>query len=185
MSIAHQGHVTPVWTDEHKHFDYIKQPIKETEITVWRDKGYYHASFSGGMYDSRNPMPDWVNYVATKIGLSNSGYVFYKMETLDIMPTHVDHFETYERVFGVTRDNTYRALVFLEDWKPGQFYQYGNHTYTGWKAGEAHIFDWANVPHSTANASMYARPLLQVTGLKTKKTRELINNGSSDIVWEI
>jgi hypothetical protein len=78
-----------------------------------------------------------------------------------------------------------RMSIMLEDWKPGQFYQYGNHTYTGWKAGEAHIFDWANVPHSTANASMYARPLLQVTGLKTKKTRELINNGSSDIVWEI
>lgn len=163
MSIAHQGHVTPVWTDEHKHFDYTKQPIKESEITVWRDKGYYHASFSGGMYDSRNPMPDWVDYVATKIGLSNCGYVFYKMETLDIMPTHVDHFETYERVFGVTRDNTYRALVFLEDWKPGHYLEFNGEAVTNWSAGDYALWQ-ADIPHAASNIGVSDRYTLQITG---------------------
>jgi hypothetical protein len=66
-----------------------------------------------------------------------------------------------------------RMTVMLADWEPGQFYSYGNYTYSQWQAGEVHIFDWANVPHATANASRSMRPVLQVTGLKTDRTREL------------
>jgi hypothetical protein len=62
----------------------------------------------------------------------------------------------------------------LEDWEPGQFYMYGNLVYDRWRAGDAHVFDWPNVPHATANASRKIRPALQVTGRKTAKTRELL-----------
>ena len=161
--IAKQGHITPVWTDEHVHFPYVKQPIKQSEIQVWKQKGYYHESFSGGMYDSRNPMPDWVDYVANKIGLTNTGYVFYKMDTLDIMPTHTDHFETYERVFGVERDNTYRALVFMEDWKPGHYFEVAGVGKTNWLAGEYAIWH-ADTPHAASNIGSDSRYTLQITG---------------------
>ena len=118
------GHMTPIWNDSYKDFDFVKQPLKQSEIIAWQDKGYYHESFSGGMYDSRNPMPEWVDKVSQELALTKCGYVFYKMSTLDIMPQHSDHFETYERVFGVTRENTVRALVFLEDWKPGHYFEF-------------------------------------------------------------
>ena len=78
-----------------------------------------------------------------------------------------------------------RITFFLEDWKPGQFYMYGNFVYERWKAGEAHIFDWPNVPHATCNASNFPRPSIQITGLKSEKTRELIANGSRDTVWKL
>jgi hypothetical protein len=78
-----------------------------------------------------------------------------------------------------------RITFFLDDWKPGQFYMYGNCVYERWKAGEAHIFDWPNVPHATANTSSYPRSVIQITGLKSDKTRELIENGSRDIVWTL
>jgi len=161
--IARQGHITPVWSDEHTHFAYTKQPIKDSEIHAWQSKGYYHASFSGGMYDSRNPMPDWVDYVAHKIGLTNTGYVFYKMDTLDIMPTHTDHFETYERVFGVTRDNTYRALVFMEDWHPGHYLEFNGKAVTNWKAGDYALWS-ADVPHAASNIGILPRYTMQITG---------------------
>jgi len=67
-----------------------------------------------------------------------------------------------------------RMTVMLDDWRPGQFYLFGTHTYSHWQAGDVHIFDWANVPHATANASRYMRPTLQVTGLKTEKTRQMM-----------
>jgi hypothetical protein len=67
-----------------------------------------------------------------------------------------------------------RMTIMLADWQPGQFYSYGNYTYSQWHAGDVHIFDWANVPHATANASRYMRPVLQVTGLKTEKTRQML-----------
>lgn len=78
-----------------------------------------------------------------------------------------------------------RITFFLEDWRPGQFYIYGNFVYERWKAGEAHIFDWSNVPHATANASNHPRPCIQITGLKSERTRELIANGSRDTVWTL
>jgi hypothetical protein len=67
-----------------------------------------------------------------------------------------------------------RMSVMLADWEPGQFYSYGTCTYSNWRAGAVHIFDWENVPHATANASRSMRPVLQITGLKTDKTRRLL-----------
>ena len=78
-----------------------------------------------------------------------------------------------------------RITFFLDDWTPGQFYMYGNHVYERWVAGEAHIFDWANVPHATANASNMVRPAVQITGLKSDKTREIIANGSKDTIFKL
>ena len=53
------GKVDVVWDKEYHNYSYTKQPLKEEEMKNWRSLGYYHESFSGGMYDSRNPMPDW------------------------------------------------------------------------------------------------------------------------------
>lgn len=78
-----------------------------------------------------------------------------------------------------------RITIMLDDWQPGQFYMYGNYVYSHWRAGEAHIFDWANAPHATANASNVPRATLQVTGLKTDRTREILASASPDKVYKL
>lgn len=78
-----------------------------------------------------------------------------------------------------------RMSVMLTDWEPGQFYLYGTNTYSGWRAGEVHIFDWANVPHATANASRSMRPVLQITGLKTDKTRQMLKLAGSLVTYPV
>jgi hypothetical protein len=78
-----------------------------------------------------------------------------------------------------------RMTIMLADWQPGQFYSYGNYTYSHWRAGDVHIFDWANVPHATANASRYMRPVLQVTGLKTEKTRRLLDAAGESVIYPV
>ena len=70
-----------------------------------------------------------------------------------------------------------RLTIMLQDWKPGQFFMYGNLIYDNWKAGDVHIFDWPNAPHATANASAFYRLTMQITGLKTEKTEQIIKNG--------
>lgn len=72
-----------------------------------------------------------------------------------------------------------RIGIFLDDWQPGQFLMYGNLMYQ-WKAGDAFVFDWANTPHATANASNHPRPMLLLTGIKTDRTREIIANASKN-----
>ena len=76
---------------------------------------------------------------------------------------------------GVAHDRIIRFAVMLEDWEPGQFYQYGTAMYEHWQAGDVHWFDWPNVPHATANASNHARYTLQITGIKTNQTDRLIS----------
>lgn len=157
------GTISPIWTDEYKSFEYSKQPLMEEEIKNWRTLGYYHESFSGHMYDSRNTMPNWVNSVAERVGLTNCGFVFYKLTTLDIMPNHVDHFETYRRVFNVDRNDVYRALVFLEDWAPGQYLEVDHKLLSMWKAGD-YVRWHADTDHASANIGTTDRYALQITG---------------------
>jgi hypothetical protein len=82
-------------------------------------------------------------------------------------------------------DNVIRLTVMLEDWEPGQFYMYGNYVYDRWRAGDAHIFDWPNVPHATANASRKIRPVLQVTGRKSARTRFLLEQAGPDVRYSL
>jgi hypothetical protein len=67
-----------------------------------------------------------------------------------------------------------RIMIQLTDWEPGQFWEYGNYHHRGWKAGEVTTFDWANVPHSTANAGHHPRVTLQITGVVTEATRNFL-----------
>ena len=97
-------------------FDYTKQPIKESEVNRWREEGYYHKSFTGALYSSKNPMPEWTIDISNAIGLKNCGQTFYKMDTLDIMPPHYDHFETYEGVQGC---NNWHGIVHLRNVSDG------------------------------------------------------------------
>lgn len=157
------GNIDICWNNDYKDFEYTKQPLMDEEITKWRSLGYYHESFSGDMYDSKNPMPDWVNTVAEQIGLENCGYVFYRMSTLDIMPEHVDHFNTYTKVFEVNREDVYRALLFLEDWKPGQYLDVEGDPIVNWKAGDYLLWS-ADAPHSSSNIGVDLRYALQITG---------------------
>lgn len=78
-----------------------------------------------------------------------------------------------------------RITIMLQDWIPGQFFMYGNYIYSHWRAGEAHDFDWLNTPHATANASNFPRPSIQVTGFKSDRTRQLIENAHKDNIFKI
>lgn len=64
-----------------------------------------------------------------------------------------------------------RFIIHLSDWEPGHFWNYGNYSHSHWRYGDVHTFDWQQVPHCTANAGLYPRLTLQVTGLATEQTR--------------
>ena len=159
----YKGTVPKIWNDDFKNFDYTRQPITGKEADTWREQGYTHETTTGKMYDSRNVMPDWVSKVAEMINLHNTGFVIYRMDTLDIMPTHVDHFNTYCRVFKQQRKDVRRAIVFLEDWKPGHYFEVGGRAVTDYVAGE-YVLWHPDVPHAASNIGIDPRYTLQITG---------------------
>lgn len=73
-----------------------------------------------------------------------------------------------------------RLQIALADWMPGQFWQYGNCFYKQWRQGEVTIFDWVNVPHATGNAGRWARPFIQMTGLRTEETDRILERSSRE-----
>lgn len=69
-----------------------------------------------------------------------------------------------------------RIFIQLTDWQPGQFWEYGNYHWRQWRAGDVSTFDWANMPHSTANAGHHPRVTFQLTGIRTDRTLDYLAN---------
>lgn len=183
------GHLDQFWDDSYKKFPYIRKPgFNQQEIDAWVEQGYIRENlndFIGTMYDNSNPMPAWVYELNNKFGLHNQTYTFYRMDTLEIMPVHVDHFRTYCKLNNVVREKVYRVLVMLEDWKPGHYLEMDGIGYVNWKAGD--WFKWrGDIPHSAANIGVEPRYTLQITGidLDCGETNGLITVNIPDVDCE-
>lgn len=160
----YSGHIKPFWDREYKSFAYTRQPITDEETSMWVRQGYdYVKSFTGEMYDNRNPMPAWVNRFDCMFGLKNQTYTFYRMKTLEIMPVHSDHFRTYIKLFGANPSKVCRVLIMLEDWKPGHYLEINGKGVVNWLAGD--YFFWeSTTPHAASNIGIEDRYTLQITG---------------------
>ena len=151
--------------DDFLNLDYKQQPLtKSSELDNWRSQGYMHDSFLGSMYGGKNIMPEWTSKIPDAIGLKKCGFVFYRMDQMQIMPPHVDHFETYCKVFDVDRNLVYRAIVFLQDWKPGHYFEYDGRGLVNWKQGDYVMYS-TDTPHAASNIGIEPRYTLQVTGI--------------------
>ena len=91
--------------------------------------------------------------------------------TGEMLNLHID------KLYDLDADpnNVIRIMVMMQDWEPGQFIIYGNQMHDQWRAGDIHTFDWQNLPHATANASLTPRPMLVITGVLTEKTRQILS----------
>ena len=159
-----RGHVHPYWVESFRHYNYVKQPLTEEELDTWKKQGYTHNSFTGMMYDSTNPIPPWCESIAESIGLSKPGFVFYKMVTGDIMPTHTDHFRRYCEVFEVDRTDVWRAVIFLQDWKSGHYFEIDGNPILNYKKGDYVLWS-CDTPHAASNIGIEDRYTLQITGV--------------------
>ena len=158
-----RGHLLRTWDTNYRDYTYTRQPLQNYELAGWREAGYTHTHFSGCMYDSTNEMPDWVNKLADDLGLNNPGFVFYRMQTGEIMPNHVDHFQTYKRIFNAKLEDIRRAVILLEDWKPGHYLEVDHKAYVNWHGGD-YIMWSPEVDHAASNIGVEDRYTLQITG---------------------
>lgn len=154
-----------IWDTSFKHFNYKDDPIKGSQQDSWRAQGYNHDRTYGAMYGYPNKMPQWVEDVSKYLNLKNCGYVFYKMKTLDIMPIHVDRYKKYCEVFDVDYEQVCRAVIFLEDWQSGHYFEINKAAIVNWSAGDTIVWQ-GDVPHSASNIGIADRYTLQITGVR-------------------
>lgn len=67
-----------------------------------------------------------------------------------------------------------RTVIFLDDQHLGQVWQQGN-LMLNWQRGDCITWPWRDIPHGTCNYGHHPRPVLNITGVVTDKTRELLN----------
>ena len=116
----------------------------------------------------RHRLPSWnqrfIDYY-TDLGWKNIGVAYYRMKTGTVMPVHSDLYKRYIQIFDLQgQEHTIqRALVLLEDWRPGHYLEVQGQPIVNWSAG--HVAQWTyDAPHMAANIGLEDRYTLQITG---------------------
>lgn len=161
-------HIPKFWNDEFKQLDYVNEHFNDVENTQrWLAQGYADR-FTGDMCDMRSPQPAWnqqfVN-IYEQMGWKDIGTSYYRMTTGTTLPVHSDLYLRYVELFKLQgqEQRIRRAIVFLEDWKPGHYSEYNNKAKVDWLAGD--VVEWGyDAPHMAANLGLEPRYTLQITG---------------------
>lgn len=156
------------WDDEFKRLDYINEPFNDTENTRrWVDQGY-PPRFTGDMCDMRSQQPSWNQKfidIFSAMGWKDIGTSYYRMNTGTVLPTHGDLYLKYIDLYHLQGQEhcIRRAIVFLEDWKSGHYFEGIGQPVTNWHAGQ--VLEWPyDTPHMAANIGLEHRYTLQITG---------------------
>lgn len=157
------GHVKPWWDDKFKEFEYKYLPHKdETMVREWKAQGYANMHLNGAIHPLNDR--DYAQEFLKIFGWKDAGAALYKMNTGDVLPVHQDHYITYQRVFNITdTDCIWRAIVFMEDWKSGHYFEIDGTPWTNWDRGDYVVWNY-DVPHMAANLGVDPRYTMQITG---------------------
>lgn len=161
-------HIPKFWDDEFKNLDYINEAFNDlANLKHWQSLGYADK-FTGDMCDMRSPQPTWNHRfidIYSARGWKDIGTSYYKMNTGTILPTHGDLYLRYIELFKLQgqEHRIRRAIVFLEDWKPGHYFEGCNVPWVQWHAGD--VVEWQyDAAHLAANMGLEPRYTLQITG---------------------
>ena len=161
-------HIPVFWDDEFKRLDYINELFNDpVSVEHWLGQGYANQ-FTGDMCDMRSTQPQWNSTfikIYTELGWHDIGTSYYRMSTGTILPTHGDLYLRYVQLFDLQgqEHRIRRAIVFLEDWKSGHYFEGMGNPTTQWLAGDAVEWDY-DTPHMAANIGLEPRYTLQITG---------------------
>jgi hypothetical protein len=164
----HKYQLYRFWDEEYKNLIYINEAFNDADqLKIWLNQGYADH-FTGDMCDMRSQQPSWNQRfldMFAEQGWKDIGTSYYRMTTGTILPTHSDLYTKYIDLFDLQglEHTIRRAVVFLEDWQPGHYFEGMGRPYTDWKAGTT--IEWTyDTPHLAANLGLTPRYTLQITG---------------------
>jgi len=105
---------------------------------------------------------------------------FFKQAPGCIVPYHIDNYATAKNKIKNNKNlsnEAIRVCIAMTSWQPGQIWSFGKQSWEGWSVGDCIYWD-LNTPHGTANFGHTTRYNLQITGLPSEKTYELLNSNS-------
>lgn len=180
------GHITPTWTED------LDSIVANAKPATWATRGYKgegieapREDLAAEEYDLTShgmradlpithlnwQLPESLNEIQARFGLGDCMARIHVQQPGEVWNLHIDKLQKWA---PDAPDTVMRVMIQLSDWQPGQFWEYGNYHYNQWRAGDVTTFDWANIPHCTANAGFHPRVTLQLTGIRTKQTDQYL-----------
>lgn len=159
------------WWVSYKDLPYVNEPFNDAEsLSLWQRLGYTQTKFTGDMYDMRNPEPGWIQPFRNLIPWQHFSWSIYRMGPGCVLPTHSDTYVKFRQIYNIDQAQSIcRAVVMLEDWQSGHYFEIDGQPQTKWLAGDT--FVWRDdVPHLAANVGMTNRYTLQITGVPIENT---------------
>lgn len=181
------GYVTPTWTAD------IEDIVANARPATWATRGYKGEGIEAPREDlameeydltshgmSRDlpithlnwRIPESLQRLSDEFGLADCMNRIHVQMPGEVWNLHLDKLSKWA---PDDPTSVVRIMIQLTDWAPGQFWEYGNYHYHQWHAGDVTTFDWANIPHCTANAGFHPRVTFQITGVKTEQTQVMLD----------
>ena len=160
------GHVRgDPWWQGYRDLDYINEPFNDPDsVREWQSLGYTQTRFTGDMYDMRQIEPEWIDPFRELFPWYHWAWSVYRMGPGTVLPRHSDTYCRYREIYGISDpEQIWRAVVFLEDWQSGHYFEIADHPVTQWVAGEYAVWR-GSTPHLAANMGSTPRYTLQITG---------------------
>ena len=177
------GRINPTWGDD------LDEIISTSRPAQWANRGYKGEGvevppedLAAEEYDiarvGADPnqtithlnwkLPESLESITDAFGLDDCMARIHVQYPGELWHRHIDKLQKWS---PEDPSKVLRVFIQLTSWQPGQFWEYGNYHWNQWAAGDVSTFDWANMPHSTANAGHHPRVTLQLTGVITEKTK--------------
>lgn len=161
-----QGHVEPWWDDSFKQLNYVYPELTNTyDVEQWDKMGYSGFHYGGAIVNMQQHQPADSHKFMQIFDWDAQAVQYFLLNTMDAVPPHQDGYPGYSKRNSVTVPETiHRAVIFLEDWKSGHYFEIADYPIIQWKAG-----DWVSwqydAPHFAANIGVEPRYTLQITGI--------------------
>jgi hypothetical protein len=180
------GHITPTWQAD------LDSIVNNAQPATWATRGYKGEGIEAPAEDlaaeeydltshgmSRDlpithlnwRIPESLQKISDNFGLKDCMARIHVQQPGEVWNLHIDKLQKWA---PDAPESVIRIMIQLTAWQPGQFWEYGNYHWNQWRAGDVSTFDWANIPHSTANAGHHPRVTLQLTGIRTKQTDDYL-----------
>lgn len=161
------GHVEQPWwsIEDFYYLNYENQPFNDqTTLAYWQSLGFSQEKYTGDLYGMPNEIPDWVSEFKETFNWNHFSWQVYKMNPGTTLPVHSDTYKRFREVHNISDPKQIRrAVVFLENWQSGHYFEIDSNNLGYWKKGDYVV--WENdVKHIAANVGSIPRYTLQITG---------------------
>lgn len=149
------------------------------KLRKFRDKGWnwilhygypqdeHYDNHNTQLYQAFDVAPKEILQFAKQNFQANYSITMIKQLPGQFIPRHMDkHYKFKSKNKNCDAKKILRYCIFLEDWKPGHYFEYDDKPIKPWRKGDIIVLE-PGVYHRSVNAGIHPKFTAQITGVLT------------------